>query len=633
MLTVKAVKRLQTKVSALVAVSIALMAVCLYLFHALIHLDYLLYDLNFYFRGGAPASGRVVLVLLDERSVLELHRTRYWSRSQLAQAILHLKEAGAEIIALDMLLSTPDSDPMEDMALAHAISDVGNVVMARVASASGVGEIAPLPLFQQGMVGDGFIDLTPDADDVLRRVHFFHARSMEDGSLQLLPSFSLEVIRAYYNLEYQLDFSRLDCFRMGVPPQVIELPYPELLINFRGTYKAFPVISYVNVVRGRFDASLVKGKIVLLGSSLTVEKDFFQTPITRLGSDTEGILPRGLTLNVERIYTPRDLGVACHANAIDTMLQRDFILHMEKWPTVAFILLVTVLSALFFISTLAFWQEMGLFFLFLVCIQGVSFFAFAKWSVAVDTAAMSLGVVGQFFGSLVVRKVFERKTVHLIGNIFGKYVSPVFVSELVSGRVEPSLEGVKKEVTVLFADIRGFTTISERLGPQQTAAFLNYYFGRMIPVIFKHGGTLDKLIGDALMAFFGAPIEYQDHAQRAAQAALEMLQVMRELRSSHVDGMQDLNIGIGIATGDVTVGNLGSGEFLNYTVIGDTVNLASRLEGLNKTYGTHILVSERTASQLQGLALREVGDVLVKGKTTPVTVYELVEGLDSPFSQ
>ncbi|MDD3552927.1 MAG: adenylate/guanylate cyclase domain-containing protein [Deltaproteobacteria bacterium] len=623
--TVKDLKRLQLRVSAFVAVLLALLVVLLYLLHIFKPLDYLLYDLNFRLRGERPVSGKVVLVLMDERSAAGLHRTRYWSRMHLAQAISHLKDAGAEIIALDMLLSVPDPDPMEDIALAGAIADAGNVVMARVATAPGVGEIFALPLFQEAMIGDGFIDLTPDTDDVLRRIHFFHARPLEDGSLQLLPAFSLEVIRAYYNLQYELDFSRLDCFRMGVPPDTIELPYPELIINFRGTYKAFPAISYIDVVQGRFDASIVKGNIVLLGSSLTADKDFFQTPMTRLGSDVGRDVSAGLALNVERIYTPRDLGVACHANAIDTMLQRAFISHMEKWPTAVAIFLVTMLAGIFFISSMAVWQETGVFFLLIVCVHAISFLAFFKWSFSIDTAAMSLGVLSQFLVSLFVKKIFERRTAHLIGDMFGKYVAPAFVSELVNGRVEPSLEGIKKELTILFTDIRGFTTISERLGPQKTAAFLNYYFGRMIPVVFRYGGTLDKLIGDAIMAFFGAPIEYEDHAQRAAQTGVDMLRVLNEIRSSGIEGSEGLNIGIGIATGDVTLGNLGSEEFLNYTVIGDTVNLASRLEGLNKTYGTHILVSERTASQLQGFALREVGEVLVKGKTNPVKVYELME--------
>ncbi|MEZ0328676.1 MAG: adenylate/guanylate cyclase domain-containing protein [Dissulfuribacterales bacterium] len=146
----------------------------------------------------------------------------------------------------------------------------------------------------------------------------------------------------------------------------------------------------------------------------------------------------------------------------------------------------------------------------------------------------------------------------------------------------------------------------------------------MIPVVFKYGGTLDKLIGDAVMAFFGAPIEYKDHAQRAVQAGVEMLEVLKEIRSSGIKGTEGLDIGVGIATGDVTLGNLGSDEFLNYTVIGDTVNLASRLEGLNKTYGTHILISERTVVQIHGFVLREVGEVVVKGKTTPVKIYELI---------
>ncbi len=622
--TVKDLKRLQIRFSVFVAVLLAMVMVFVYLLGVFKPMDHLLYDLNFRLRGERPVSGKVVLVLMDEKSAVGLHRMRHWSRMHLAQAITRLRDAGAEIIALDILLSAPDPDSMEDVALAEAITTAGNVVLARVATAPGVGEIASLPLFQEGMIGDGFIDLTPDMDDVLRRVHFFHARPLEDGSLQLVPAFSLEVIRAYYNLQYQLDFSQLNGFSMGVPPAAIELPYPELAINFRGTYKAFPTISYMNVVMGDFDASQVRGAIVLIGSSLTADKDFFNTPITRMPSSRDMVLPAGLSLNVQGIYTPRDLGVACHANAIETMLQRDFIRPMERGYVAAGIFLMSVIASLFFMQGLAVWQETGLFFLLLVCIYAMSFFVFSKWSFTIDTAAMSFGVLSQFLASLFIKKIFERRTVHLVGDMFGKYVAPAFVSKLVNGQVEPSLECVKKELTILFTDIRGFTTISERLGPQKTAAFLNYYFGKMIPVVFKYGGTLDKLMGDAIMAFFGAPIEYEDHAQRAVEAGVEMLHVLNEIRSSGIEGTEHLDIGIGIATGDVTLGNLGSEEFLNYTVIGDTVNLASRLEGLNKTYGTHILVSSHTASKLMGFTVREVGEVLVKGKTTPVKVYELM---------
>lgn len=501
MRTVKDLKRLQLRVLAFVAVLLALVMVLLYLLDIFKPLDHLLYDLNFHLRGKRPVSNKVVLVLMDERSVAGLHRTRYWSRMHLAQAISHLKDAGAEIIALDMLLSVPDPDSMEDIALAEAIAKAGNVVLARVATAPGVGEIAPLPIFQEGMIGDGFIDLTPDMDDVLRRVHFFHARPIEDGSLQLVPAFSLEVIRAYYNLQYQLDFSRSNGFLMGVPPAVIELPYPELVINFRGTYRVFPTISYINVVRGDFDASQVRGAIVLIGSSLMVDKDFFNTPITRMSSSRDMVLPAGLSLNVQGIYAPRDLGVACHANAIETMLQRDFIGHMERGHVATVIFLMSVLASFFFMQGLAVWQEIGLFFLLLASIHVTSFLAFSQWSFSIDTAAISFGVLSQFLASLFIKKIFERKTAHIIGDIFGKYVAPAFVSELVNGRVEPSLQGVKKELTILFTDIRGFTTLSEQLGPQKTAAFLNYYFGKMIPVVFKYGGTLDKLMGDAIMAF------------------------------------------------------------------------------------------------------------------------------------
>jgi len=210
--------------------------------------------------------------------------------------------------------------------------------------------------------------------------------------------------------------------------------------------------------------------------------------------------------------------------------------------------------------------------------------------------------------------------------MFGKYVAPAIVAELIRDDRNLSLEGRHEEVTILFSDLRNFTGISERLGPQGTTRLLNSYFDRMIPQVFNHEGTLDKLIGDAIMAFFGAPTQVADHPGKAALAALAMRRELEELKKKDLAGGETLAFGIGLHTGTVTVGNLGSHKFMDYTIIGDAVNLTSRLEGLTKVYGTDIIVSEVTAGFLADrFLLRELDLVRVKGRRQPVKIYEVME--------
>ncbi len=200
------------------------------------------------------------------------------------------------------------------------------------------------------------------------------------------------------------------------------------------------------------------------------------------------------------------------------------------------------------------------------------------------------------------------------------------VEELIRGNLNVDLAGRHQELTILFSDLRDFTNTSERLGARETGSLLNHYFSNMVPIVFRHRGTLDKLMGDAIMAFFGAPVEMADHPIKAAEAAVHMLDQLRKMRTqAAVEGTADLKLGIGINTGVVTVGNLGSNDFMDYTVIGDAVNLASRLEGLNKVYGTEIIVSEFTAARLDDrFLLRELDRVRVKGKEEAVTLFELI---------
>jgi adenylate cyclase len=239
----------------------------------------------------------------------------------------------------------------------------------------------------------------------------------------------------------------------------------------------------------------------------------------------------------------------------------------------------------------------------------------------------------QYLSGIALQRAYSRQKTRLVSGLFAKYVSKGVVTDILKGNIGVSLAGSSREVTVLFSDLRDFTTISESLAPQEIGLLLNTYFDAMIPIVFEHEGTLDKLMGDAIMAFFGAPGEVKDHPQKAAKAALEMTRRLADLKRGRSEkGIDKLAVGIGLNTGVATVGNLGGQLFMDYTVIGDAVNLGSRLEGLNKTYGTSIIVSEFTARGLDSrFVLRELDRVRVKGKAEPVSIFELVglrENLD-----
>ena len=232
------------------------------------------------------------------------------------------------------------------------------------------------------------------------------------------------------------------------------------------------------------------------------------------------------------------------------------------------------------------------------------------------------------------RSLFEEKEKRRVRSAFGQYLSPEVIRRLL---VNPQLvEPKKTEITIMFSDIRGFTTISEKLDAQDLALFLNQYLSDMTRLVFEHQGTLDKYIGDAVMAFWGAPYEEPGHATRGCNTALKMMDRVREMQKKwESEGKPRLDIGIGLNTGVASVGNMGSSLRYGYTALGDSVNLSSRLEGLNKDYGTHILANETTfaAANGDGFVFRELDLIRVKGKLQPVTIYELVgrSGENSPY--
>lgn len=589
--------------------------------------DHLLYDHYFRWRGPVEPPGNVVLVLMDDKSAIELDRMHgRWSRSQTAMALHNLCRAGAEIIGLDMVMTARDSNPEEDRRLSDAIRKCNNVVLARISATPTTDGRKSLKIFREGMIGEGFIDAPLDSDNVWRRLNYFNARPLSDGSLEIIPAFALEVARTYLYLDYTVKERGDDYFILGGngSEKHILLPKPEMLINFFGNYSVFESISYADVVHNRFDPASVRGKIVLIGSSLAMNKDKFLTPFSNY-KNTDNFLEKKFKKIIKKGIDEKEPGVSCHAHAAECILSQQFIQPVESTWIFIFIFILGVAGGIFYLPNMAaLWQYIIL----LCCIAGVltiSYFLFLYRMLFIEAVPLFSVVTVQFVSGTVLQKGFARKKAALIKSLFGKYVSSKVVEELVKGDMDVSFTGRNEKLTILFSDLRGFTGISETLNSKEISRLLNRYFDTMIPIVFQYNGTLDKLIGDAVMVFFGAPLKLSGHPVLAAQCALAMLEALENLRQgSEITGVSRLKVGIGINTGEVTVGNLGSLEFLDYTVIGDPVNVASRLEGLNKIYGTSIIVSEFTKSMLdERFLLRDLDVVKVKGKQDSIKIYEL----------
>lgn len=606
----------------------------LYKYHFFQRADHILYDLHFKWRGPQTSSGKIVLVLMDQKDSEELKRKRgEWSRLQMASALRNLCRAGAEIIGLDMIFFSPGRDKGEDTFLAEEIDKCGNVVLAGFMAVEGRGEVESLQQFKEGMLGDGFINMFPDRDGVLRKMPFLSIKPVKEG-VAVSPSFSLEVARIFLDIDFSFDFSHKDHFRMGREGErQITLPYPDLRICFYGEEDAFKRLSYSDVVSNRFDNKAVRGKIILIGSSLATDKDFFTTPFSgyrRGGKAYEEEFAKVLKDDIGS----KTAGVACHAHAVETILNNKFICRLAEGKVIFFIILFGLAGMIFYFQRPG---PMWGFVILMICagsITGLSHFFFVNHLLWVEIAPALSILSAQFISGIALQRAYSKKRTNIVTELFGKYVSQGVVEDILKGGLGVGLEGRSREVTVLFSDLRGFTTLSEGLSPQETGNLLNLYFDSMIPIVFDHHGTLDKLMGDAVMAFFGAPAEVQDHPVKAAETALEMIEQLKRLKAERDEkGIDDLEVGIGLNTGVVTAGNLGSKSFMDYTVIGDPVNLGSRLEGLNKTYGTSIITSEFTAGRLDDrFVLRELDRVKVKGKGDAVAIFELM-GLREKLDQ
>ena len=455
----------------------------------------------------------------------------------------------------------------------------------------------------------GFFNAPPDADGIVRRATLVlpYGRSKNPDEWDIYSSLDLMTARAFIGPAAQ------DMNLVYGPQGIVEIRFGQellihpdgrgqMMINYQGPASTFTHYSIVDVLQKKFASGVFEGKIVLIGATATGIGDLRGTPYG--GTDYPG--------------------VEIHANVIDNILNQRFLKHGFRQA------LTDALLILFFGIPLGIWMALvsprwmwfgvALF----VPMIAINFWAFLHgWWLNLIVPALTLST-NVLLVSLY-RSLFEEKEKRRVRSAFGQYLSPEVIRRLL---VNPQLvEPRKTDITVMFSDIRGFTTISEKLDAQDLAVFLNQYLSDMTSLVFEHHGTLDKYIGDAVMAFWGAPFEETGHAARACNTALKMMERVREMQKKwEAEGKPHLDIGIGLNTGVASVGNMGSALRYGYTALGDTVNLSSRLEGLNKDYSTHILVNETTysAAKDDGYVFRELDLIRVKGKLQPVAIYELI---------
>lgn len=592
----------------------------LYLLGAFEWLELRSYDLRVIAVPGPLLESSVLLVRIDEESEAELNvRAHDIPRATYAEALRRLAGAGASLIGIDVIFARP-RDRADDAELAQAIAEAGNVVLARYIGEKG--HQTPLPEFQQGALGEGLINVTLDSDGVLRRVPLVALDYAEEAAEPVpVLAMSVEVARLYRDPggEHELDLE--DPAELRVGP--LRIPYPDgqMRINFYGPPATFPRMPFWKVVAGDFQPQEVKGKIVLIGAAAPSLHDYYQTPFT---TKTVALLGK------ERADDARGVrmdGFEIHANAIQTILDASYI-HRSKDQrglVPGLLVIVGLVGSLLLIQSrkgpaVGAVAWLGLV-VVMLAVASVLFWRLRYWLDAVPLLSL---VTMQFAAGMSYQRYLEAQKRRQVQAMFGRYVSPQVVEHLVRNPEMASPSGRKERLTILFSDIRGFTGISEQMEPLEVQRLLSEYFTEMTRILFKYGGTLDKFMGDAVMAFFGDPEPQPDHAIRATRTALEMQETVARLnRKWGAEGRRTIGVGMGINTGEVTVGNLGSREFLDYTVIGDAVNLACRLE--EHARAGEILIGQATYDEVRkAIDAEPLEPIRVKGKSEPIPIYRVV---------
>ena len=614
-------------------------------------LERVILDYKFRYLQREDPNDKIVMISIDENSLSYFARQEMywpWPRDFYQITTDYMNKAGAEQIVFDILFDTPafDRNGMDgtatDNRFAASLDSAGNGLLAFKSTATDepiepmdhiysqffgfqidgkapyhqphMYTSLPIPKFAKAAEGLGNTSMIPDDDGVIRNVQLFDSLAYDGYA----PTLALATYLAMQpdTLTYEWTENGIRIGKHNIPLH----KNGEYLINW---YKkggvvdgTFPYYSFHAVVQSAVtkqrnpDAevsvppSTFKDKIVFIGASAAGLADIKSTPLSSLEE-----FP----------------GMEIHANTLNNLIGGDFITQLPYWQMVSFLFLIT-----FGISFLIAYNRptQGLIYMLgiftALVLIGISLFTYER--IWLHTGYYFVIGALTYTGAIAFKYFSEEREKKQIKSAFSQYVQPEFVEKITDDPDMLKLGGEKKEMTVMFSDLAGFTTISESMPPEQLVLFLNDYLGSMTDIIFEHNGTVDKFIGDAIMAFWGAPINQDDSAILACRSSLKMIDKLDELTAQwSKEGKPHVFARYGINTGKMVVGNMGSYNRFNYTVMGDAVNLAARLEPANKEFGTTAMISEGTYKQLKDeFVCRQLDLLIVKGKTKPVRVYELI---------
>jgi len=601
------------------------------------------------FANSVEPSKEVVMVAIDENSLRYFKENNVfwpWPRDFYGALVRYLTRGGAKVIVFDILFHNPDVDRLStdaeetDGNFAQAIQDAGNVIFAShfipdedlLAGDNPLvwqnninlavenenikfdvfpSAILPLELFQKNVAALGAANYHEDNDGLCRRIPLLIEYKDETFFHLGLMAYNL------INQVKQVKITRNNAIEL----KDLKVPVDDhgrFLINWYGKggpngsfdyYSIGALISSaVDEEFGReptLPSSHFKDKVVIIGANAAALSDFRDTPFT-----------------VDEPYP----GMEIYATMISNFLQKDFLVRVSSFiPIIAIIFFVAVIF-----YTFLFTHRIKLILLIsLSCIilwTILSLWLFNSYKIWLDFVTPEIAVVLSFTTSAIISYQTEGRARRYLRSTFGKYLSPVVISEIIEKNEQVELGGKELRTTIYFSDIKDFTTISEKITPKDLVNLINDYLSVNTDIVLRHQGLIDKYIGDAVMAVYGAPIEIEDHARLACLAALEVQHVLGKINQSALEnGEPELITRIGINTGTVVVGNIGSDLRLDYTAIGDSVNLASRLEGVNKMFSTNMMISESTFEEVkEEFVTRQLDRIQVKGKLKPISIYELI---------
>jgi len=532
----------------------------------------------------------IQIIAIDDASLQEIGRWP-WDREKIAELVNQISKGSPKVLGID--INFPESAPGDEVFSASLEQDFPIILPEEAIIEIPAAKNAAGPLVARDVLSPvniiadkaelGITNTPPDRDGIVRKI----PEKVIDLDGNYIKSFASKI--ADYASAEKIDTLTDNLGRVTV--------------NYIGGAGAYPNIASRDVFKEDFNYGVFKDKIVLVGATAPDLHDAWLTPTAKSEP-----MP----------------GIEIHANLVQTILDQKFINTAPGWVTFVTILgfaLILAISSLFLKTR---WNIilpiiLAVAYVFLIIIL-------FEFGIILNILFPLLALLIIFTALAIFRYVAEEGEKQAIKKAFEFYLSPHVIDEIMKDPGKLSLGGIKKEMTVLFSDIRGFTTLSEGLSPEELTDLMNKYLTEMTNIVLANDGVLDKYIGDALMAFWGAPLSQPRHAERACKTALRMIEKLDELNSSNVwpEGRK-IAIGIGINTGEMVVGNMGAEKRFDYTVLGDAVNLGSRVESINKQYGTKIIITEFTKAEISDeFVTRYLDKVTVKGKSEPVKIFELV---------